>query len=249
MKRNDYPKVLVGIVTYEGKHYIFPKCYEAVKSFSYPNYDWVIIDNSESTKYYHKLRRLDYKNVKHIKREEHSRDTLSKSQNYIRQIAVDEGYDYVLFVESDLIPPTGIIERLMAYNVPVVGSTYFIGTGKVKLPCIFLEHKIGVMKGTRLIGTIPESFDRDAKKVLNIKEVEDFLGTGLRQVHGCGLGTMLVRTSILKRFPFWTDERFDNKHSDVYWYMDLSNNSIPVYVDTNIIIPHYPSKWDDVKDR
>jgi GT2 family glycosyltransferase len=68
-------------------------------------------------------------------------------------------------------------------------------------------------------------------------------------VHGMGIGCTLIRRDIFNTYMFWYDERFSEKHSDVYFYMELQNKGIPVYLDTNIIIEHYPSKWEDVKDK
>jgi glycosyltransferase involved in cell wall biosynthesis len=237
-------KVLIGIVTYEGKDYIFPKCYEAVQNIDYHNYHILIVDNSSTMNYYHKMIQRGYsKNnctIKHITRAKNSRDTLSDSQNYIRKYALENDYDYVLFVESDLVPPPDSLKRLLNHGKLVVGSVYwlegsnFLGT-KGRIPCIFFtkSHELGVT-GTRLI--YPE-------------ELQKFLNTGLRNCHGCGLGCTLIHKNIIKQFPFWTDERFDNKHSDVYLYMDLHNARIPVFIDTDLTVPHYPSKWDDVKDK
>lgn len=250
------PKVLVGIVTYEGKDYIFPQCYNAVRSFNYDNYDVLIVDNSAGDSYYTKLLREGYRNVHHIKRAKNSRDTLSDSQNYIRYRMLNGGYDYLLMVESDLVPPPETITRLLNHNKLVVGSLYWLqgrlpdtereklpegsfipgDNGKYKIPCIFfLEWKkeVGAM-GTRLI---------------TYSELPRFLNTGLRQVHGCGIGCTLFARSIVEKYPYWTDERFDNKHSDVYLYMDLHNGHIPVFVDTSFEVPHYPSDWGQVIDR
>ena len=234
--RDNYPKVLVAVPTYEGKNYIFPECYKAIKAFTYPNYEIVIIDNTESVDYFLKSKRAGYKEFVHVQRGGNSRQALCNSQNYARKKAIDEGFDYLLFVESDLIPKPDIIESLIARAKPVLGSLYFIGTGGVQYPCLFLkEYKKDVMAmGTRM---------------LLREEVPDYINKGLKQVHGLGLGTTLIRRDIFTRFPFWYDERFINKHSDVYFYMDLDNNGVPVFVDTDIITPHFPSKWEDVKDR
>ena len=241
------PKVLVGVVTYDGKDYIFPKNYEIVSNLTYDNYDFVIVDNSKSLNYARKLRRRGCKNVVHLDRSENSRMTLAMCQNYLRQKVLNSNYDYLLLIESDLLPPRNVIERFLEYEVPVVGATYFIGTGKLKLPCIFFDTMIRKgIKGTRLIGTW---YDNNGKKYFNPDEVKGFLNTGLRKCHGVGFGTTLIRRDVLSSESFWYDERFADKHSDVYFYMNLSLKKIPVFVDTNLIVPHFPSKWTDVSDR
>jgi len=236
MSVEEEPRVLVGIVTYEGKHYIFPKCYEAVHNFDYKNYDVIIVDNSKTLSYKNKLLREGYKKIHHVNRGKNSRDALSDSQNYIRKYFLNNNYDYLLLVESDLIPRPDTLSRLINHDKPVVGSLYFIGADKIKMPCVFLldyKKDKGVM-GTRLIKP---------------KEINSYVYKGLKKVHGCGFGCTLIRRDVVERFVFWTDERFDNKHSDVYFYMDLQNEGVPVFIDTNVIVPHFPTKWEDVEDR
>lgn len=236
------PKILVGIVTYDGKDYIFPKCYEAVRKLDYNNYDVLIVDNSKGSSYYSTLLRRGYRNVTHLRRAKNSRDTLSDSQNYLRKRVLDDGYDYLLMIESDLIPPPQTIKRLLSHNKLVVGSTYWLqaniegSTEKASIPCIFfLDYK----EREQAMGT----------RLIKPQELQQVLNTGLRTVHGCGLGCTLIARSIIEKYPFWTDERFTNKHSDVYFYMDLHNTHVPIYCDTDFAVPHYPSDWGQVFDR
>jgi hypothetical protein len=239
LERNAYPKVLVAIPTYEGKDYIFNEMITAVMSFNYPNYDIIVIDNTKDFKYFLKLKRRLGKRagiLRHVERGENSRQALCNAQNLARQKMLDENYAYLLFVESDLIPPPQTIEKLMSHNVPVVGVTYFLGTTEQKVPCIFLkEYKQEALgMGTRLL-----------KK----EEIPEYLNHGLKRVHGTGLGTTLIRRDIMQKYYFWHDTRFNDKHSDVYFYMDLDNAGIPVFVDTDLIVPHYPSEWEKVTDK
>jgi glycosyltransferase involved in cell wall biosynthesis len=246
MTEKNYPKVLVVSPTYEGKDYIFQENWECIKNFDYPNYDYVYIDNSKGDSYTKTLRKRGAK-VIHVPRGSNSRQALCNAQNYARNRVLTEGYEYLMFVESDLLPEKHAITKLLSYSLPVVGATYYIGH-EVKLPCLFiLEPTSTGQMGTRLVGTKIN----DKGQVINIdyKVVNDFINKGLRQIHGMGLGCTLIRADIIKRFPFWYDGRFDNKHSDVYFYMDLHNNHIPVFADTDYIIEHRPSKWSNVEDR
>ncbi|HEY9704670.1 MAG TPA: glycosyltransferase [Allocoleopsis sp.] len=228
------PKVLVFSPTYEGKDYIFDKFWNAIQSINYPNWEFIMIDNTDGLHYTHKLRQRGVP-VVHVERGENSRQALSNAQNYAREKAISEGFDYILSVESDLIVTPDVITRLVNYDKPVVGATYYIGH-EFKIPCIFFVQQNIYTGDTRT-------------RLMQPSQVKSFLNTGLRRVHGMGVGCTLIRRDIFTRFMFWHDERFPNKHSDVYFYMELENNGIPVYVDTDYIIEHYPSKWEDVKDR
>jgi glycosyltransferase involved in cell wall biosynthesis len=232
-----YPKVLVASPTYNGKDYIFQEHWDAIRKLDYPNYDYIYIDNSKGDSYLSLLRRRGAK-VVHVPRGQNSRQALCNAQNWAREKVLSEGYDYLMFIESDIIPTPDAISRLISYELPVVGATYYLKDHQqnLEVPCIFFtEYK-------------PE-VDANGTRLITLQEVPGFLNTGLRQVHGMGLGCTVFRRDIIERFSFWHDERFDNKHSDVYYYMDLHNNKIPVYVDTNFIVKHYPSDWAFVQDR
>jgi len=232
----SYPKVLVGVVTYEGKDYVWDKVYKNLQNLSYPNYDILVVDNTKDMKYYEKLKKQGV-NVVHTKRGKTSREALTVSQNYIRDVVLNEGYDYLMFIESDLVPPRDIIERLMSHNRLVVGSMYYIGHHWSKKepprPCLFETVKRG-----------------DTTRTENINPVRgwDYFGNGLQLIHGCGFGSTLIKREILEKFKFWYTLEPPIKHSDVLFYMDLHNAGYRAYVDTDIIVPHYNSNWGDVKD-
>ena len=232
--RDDYPKVLVAIPTYEGKDYIFHENFKCIKALQYPNWDYIYIDNSPTMDYYLKLRRRGAK-VAHVPRGSNSRQALCNSQNYARKKCLDEGYDFLMFIESDLLPPPESIQRLVNHDQRIVGAVYYIGH-EVKVPCIFFKY-------------FDETKNSYATRLISLKEVPTFLFKGLQKVHGMGLGCTLIRRDLVERFPFWHDERFDNKHSDVYFYMELENTGISVAADSDFIVPHFPSKWEQVLDK
>lgn len=232
-----YPKILIFCPTYEGKDYAIDRWVNNINSFTYPNYRYIIIDNSEGTSYTRKLRERGY-NVHHVPRGKNSRSAIANSQNYARYKMLSEGYDYLLSVEVDLYPPHNVIELLLGHCKDIVALPYFIGfknkVQEFKIPCIFyktVKHSLG---GTRLI---------------SLKEANTFFNKGLQEVHGCGLGCTLIRRHIVEKFPFWTDERFTNKHSDVYFYMDVNNAGYKVFVDSDYCVEHDNSDWQSVNDR
>ena len=219
--------------TYEGKEYCRKEFVENISNLKYPNYDFLMIDNSKEEDYYNKLKAEGVPVVR-VPRGSNSREALAAAQNYARKKALEENYDYVLSVESDIFPPKDIIQRLLRHWKPVVGAWYYIGgfNNTPKIPCVFTVNS---SSGTRLITN---------------KEHEMMLNKGgLHQVHGMGVGCTLIDTNVLKDYVFWYDERFDNKHSDVYFYMDLWNDKVPVYVDYDIMVEHKNSDWNLVSDR
>lgn len=261
---SDLPRILVGVTTYEKKDYIFDECMKHIAQMDYPKsrIDVVIVDNTKTPEYYYKLIRRGYKKVYRVERGENSREALTKAQNKIRRVFLDGDYDYLLFIESDLLVPPDTVKRLLSYNKDVVGSTYIIGTGNVKVPCIFVDDVVeGGFRGTRPIGIKKNSL---GQKYFDEKEVMDFLSRRdkLQQVHGVGFGCTLIARKIFldredvpendprrKGVVFWYDIRFNDKHSDVYFYLDMSRRGVPVFVDISVVVPHHPTDWATVHDR
>ena len=231
--KSHVPKILVFSPTYEGKEYIFDAFYKGIKSIDYPNWEFLMIDNTEGMSYTHKLRQRGINTV-HVPRCGNSRQALCNAQNYARKYAIENDFDYILSIESDIICTPDVIQRLLKHDKKVVGGLYYIGH-EVKIPCIFFVEKMPT-------GAFKTS-------LIKLQDVPHFINTGLQQVHGMGVGCTLVRRDIFTKYMFWFDERFDNKHSDVYFYMELQNDGVPVFCDTDLILTHHPSDWNLVQDR
>lgn len=213
-----------------------------IKNIDYPDYHWVLVDNTENTAYANKLKREHPGHVAHVPRGNNSRDALANASNYLRHKVIREGYDYLLMIESDVFPPKDVVWRLLQHQKKVVGLPYEIDFGENRGLCVFLkEKKQNGMWGTRRVSP---------------QEGKEMLGTGLRQVHGMGVGCTLIHREIIERFPFFYDKTDDErmfgmgirKHPDVYFYLELDNNGIEVFLDTSALCHHQNVSWSTVKD-
>ena len=260
-----HAKVLIAAPVYDGKDYCMKEWRELISKIDYPVIDYLLVDNSETNTFYERLKSEGF-NIHKIPRRSNSREAINDSMNYIRQYTLDNNYDYLMSIEVDLKPDEQLINRLLAHNKAVVGSYYLLGfkEDQEKYERVRLLARHGLINKAVFLESIKElQFQRACVFYLDYKEdrnswgtsnitpekTEELFNTGLQQVHGVGMGATLIRRDILERFPFWTDARFDNKHHDVYFFMDLHNNHIPVYVDTTTLIPHDPSRWSSVEDK
>jgi len=237
-----YPDVLVGTPIYDKKDYCRKEFVQNIEQLDYPGrWRWLLVDNSKGDGYYKKLRRAYPFKVAHVKRGENTRDAIRNAMNYLREKTLKGGYEYLMVVESDLFPPKDTIRRLMRHGKSVCGLPYEIGFGKNRGLCVFILDKKDTGMGTRR---------------LTVEESKTFLDGSLKQVHGMGVGCVLIHKSILEKYPFWYSSADDKrmkglpirKHPDVYFYLELHNDGILVYLDTSVHVRHENSDWAKVKD-
>lgn len=232
------PKILIFTPVYEAKDYCFEEFIENTKNFTYPNFEHIIIDNSKTNNYATKLRRRGIKKVYHVDRGNNSREALARAQTFARQYAIENGYDYLFSLESDIFPPKDVLQRLLAHTTNVITGLYLIGNdseGKPFVPCITLPKYEPSIKafGTRL---------------LYKEEIDYYTFNGLHQVQAGGMGCCLIHKSVFEKIGFYYDPRF-NGHSDIYFFNKLFNRKIPVFVDTDLYCEHKNSDWRNCGDR
>ncbi len=225
-------KVLVGCPTSEHKEYCLNEYINAVKGLSYDNYDILLVDNSETDRYCNKIKSLGI-NVIKDKYLERARDRIVNSRNIIREYALNNGYDYFLSLEQDVIPPKDIIERLLRHEKDIVSGVYFTKyfiNGAFEIKPLLWVNKEGFVS--------LQFIDDDSVK----KEK-------LIRVDACGLGCILIKKDILEkvRFRLFPDK---STFDDMPFCKDLNDKKIQIYSDTSIKCKHLISgmDWEKIKE-
>jgi cellulose synthase/poly-beta-1,6-N-acetylglucosamine synthase-like glycosyltransferase len=126
------PRVLIATPTYEGKNYCLEQFIANVNSFTYPRakMDFVIFDNSATnanakminSKFGIKVVWKDYSGMGIIEK-------LAATHEAIRVYAINNRYDYVLHLESDVFPQEDVIEQLLWTKKNIVGVPYQLFSG------------------------------------------------------------------------------------------------------------------------
>ena len=124
MKKEKFPKVLVGCPTSNYKEYCLKEYAEAVKSLTYPNYNILLIDNSKDDIYLKKINGIGLP-AKKGPWFEGALKRIITSRNILREEILEKGYDYLLSLEQDVISPKDIIERLLRHKKQVISAIYF----------------------------------------------------------------------------------------------------------------------------
>jgi len=226
-----YPKVLLAAPTSSSKNYCFIDWWLNLKRFTYPDLDILLVDNSVGLDNMEYLEKFGVR-VMHVNPGNRTtQEFITESQNMIRDVILNEGYDYWFSLESDIFPQqTDVIERLMAHALPIVSAPYFIGQGK--------ESEL-------LIGYLVKSFVAKNAAfgiVLPMKYSFLLMDSTVKEVNQCGIGCSLIKREILENTPF-RFEKGEVAHADSFFYTDLFYQGIPAYLDTSIRVFHENQDW------
>ncbi len=226
---SQLPKVLLGVAVCDRYDYCFPNFLNAIEKLNYDNFNLLLIDNSFSLNYFQKLKKLGL-NVVHIEPSEYARETLVKCRNFLRDKVLNEGYDYLFTVDSDVILPPDSLQKLVNHNKKVICGLYYsrfkINNQMMTLPVLWKPE------GERVKFFLPS-------------EVE---GNKLIKIRATGSGCMLIHKKVLSQFQFrWEKDilAFD----DVFFCEDLYKNNVDLYCDTSIKCFHWAKgkSWKDVQ--
>ena len=177
-------KILIACPTADIKDYCFDQWLSNVNNFTYPNIEIMVCDNSEKRDYYVDLKNR-YKNQDNIffhrvtpsQFDLSYKHILAKSHDRCRIYALENNFDYLLHLESDVFPPINVIERLLDAQKKIVGAMYFIEQGE--------QSKLMVQQ--------IEDWGIDHRETFNLDENDILLVDGeLKKVFSCGLGCVLI---------------------------------------------------------
>lgn len=223
------PKILVATPTYEGKNYCLKEFIDNVNKFSYPKsrFDFMIFDNSktpENAKYINKT--FDVK----VHWKDHTGkgviEKLALTHEAIRLHAINNKYDYLLHLESDVFPQKDVIEQLLWTRKNIVGVPYMLfGGGQRRL----------VTQGFSEVEMHTDTFT----SCLQLGHTHHWFFDGtVRRCTTNGIGCTLMKVNTIRNIPFRYVEN-DNAAPDTWFTRDLMQNKIPYYVHTGMIAFHW----------
>ena len=143
-KKFTLPKILIAVPTYDAKNYCLDAFMKNIAGFSYPksNIEIFVADNSKTNK--NALMIRDKYKVKTFWKDYGDEPVMKKladSHNQLRRYFLESDNDYMFHLESDIFPPSDIIEQLLWCRKPIVNALYQIFDGAWRNPCIRVQDK------------------------------------------------------------------------------------------------------------
>jgi cellulose synthase/poly-beta-1,6-N-acetylglucosamine synthase-like glycosyltransferase len=129
-------------------------------------------------------------------------------------MAIKQGADYILFLDSDMRFPSYLLERMLAHDKDIVACNY----ATRRLP----------------VKTVAFSDFAELKCIYSLDK------NGLEEVDAIGMGAMLIKTEIFKKLPLpWFSISYlpsGNMYigEDIYFCKLAQANGMKVYVDHDL---------------
>ena len=215
-------KILIGIVTYEGKNYCFKQFSHFLRSITYPNIDIVFVDNSFTPENKNSLIKQGF-NAVWLRKGKTDKEIMANCNEWLREYALQYHFSHLLSLESDIIPCPNFLEFMLSYEKPVIGLPYFIGQS-------FLSYLLEFDRET-------SGYNRQLIPMSNAKSFFQYNGK-LKRSQQIGLGCLLMHKSVLKRVKFVIQPELSAYHADSSLHMQLQQLSIPVYLCPDYICEH-----------
>ena len=221
------PKVLIAVPTYDGQKYCKISFLQSLQALTYLKADVLIVDNSESDSYAKDLEavKVPYGNlmVQHLAPKGSRIERIIQNRNAIRAYFLEHKYDYLLFLDSDVIVPKDTIEQLLALESDIASGLYLsrqqIAPGKFDvIPTVYVAH------------------GKDSVKTLSQEQV---LGKGAFDILICGLGCCLIKRHVLFAISF-TQYNSDSStgSEDVAFCLDAKKNKFSMKATSNVLCDH-----------
>jgi hypothetical protein len=227
----NFPKVLVAAPQHISKLYCWDAWANNVTNFTYPNFDVFLSDNSPSKEFKPYVEQRGFLYHHTPKNHKGLLFTINDAHEACRKYALEHNYDAVLHLETDVIPPIDIIERLMSHGKNIIAACYDIKHGAERQAMVqLLENVNGFTKAFKTTDFVGKN------------EGLFFDGT-VKQVYSAGLGCILLRKPILNSFAFMVKD--NTYHSDVWFANELMHKNIPIFLDTSIQCQHLNDTWKD----
>lgn len=150
-------------------------------------------------------------------------------RNIIAKYAQENDFDYIMWVDSDMILPKNTLVRLLSHDKDIVAGVY---SYKV------LGNKEVVAK--RFQDETREEYDN-----LTIKEIKE--SSGLIEVDGFGFGCVLTKVSVFKEIPYPWFIYTHEMGEDIYFCRKAQNEGYKLWLDTDVICGHIGQINYDIK--
>lgn len=218
------PKILIASPTYDGQAYSFDVFFKGIDNLEI-NADVLIVDNSEGFEYFDRLNEVKIgKKLTVIKDEYNSTDRIDKishSRNKIRDYFLREGYDYLFFIDTDIVAPKDAIEKLLAADKEIISGVALCN--------------INIDGENIVVPQIYKKNEENDDSVITFNHSELFPENVL-EIGACGLDIVLLKRDVVEKIKF---ERVEDASEDIGFCIKAKEKGYKIYGHTGVLCRHY----------
>ena len=227
----DKVKILVGCPTSDHKAYCLKEYAEGIKAME-GEFDVLVVDNSQTEEYVAKIVKVGLPAVRGPLTGA-ARERIVACRNVLRDKVLNEGYDWFFSLEQDVIPPPGVLARLLSAKRKIITGVYTKEfkkmqdgklVGRVVRPLLYMIHNGNVAQ----------------------MEMDDLEPPRVQEVFSAGLGCMLIHRSVLEKVTFRWDPNF-KAFDDMFFSTDAMKQGFKKYADTSIRCEHLEMSWEGIE--
>ena len=156
--------------------------------------------------------------------------SIDASRNLIVEHALEIGYDYIMWIDSDMILPKNTLTTLTSHDKDIVSGVY----------------------AYKLIGAenaVTKRFKDKAKDIyedIPLKEITE--SKRLIEVDGVGFGCVLTKVDVFQHIKKPWFRYTPNMGEDIYFCRKAQKAGYQVYLDTSILCGHVGSVNYNIKE-
>ncbi len=230
----EQKRVLVGCPITSYKKDAMPHYLKGLKGLTYKNKEIVLVDNSPDEEMFKGLLKEKWLKVEKSAHLPVIRDMIVRDRNRLREIALEEDFDYFFSLEQDVVPPRDVIERLLANGKDVSSAVYFsykevqMVTPKGRIR----RHDLAPIAYT---WSDPVAKHSELQRRITFSEV---FPSRLQQIHTCGVGCVLISRNVLEKVRFRYEKNAPS-FDDMFFCMDCQGQGFEIWLDSRIVCMHH----------
>lgn len=228
------PSVLVAAPTSIKKDYCVERYANQLRTFTYPDYDILIVDNSPDESHAAKLLSLGLPTIWY-KPEGIASKYITQGLNIIRDIFLRSNYDYLCLIETDVFLFPELLEYMLMFNAAITNISYFYKEAEETSICLQ-----GIVTNEAYTTTLalPDKPAFDLYKSDYLELSHSQLSKDMKLM-AAGIGCTLIYRDVVEQIPFRVDPRNPSAFADSYFHLDAMLKGV-----YNILITSYLAEHD-----
>lgn len=224
-------KVLIGVVTYGKQRYCLDEFLSCVARQSVKADVLFVVNNGESA-YATLIKSKGFNAVEDPKPASTRIEKIVNGRNYVRDYALKNDYDFLLFLDSDVLVHPRALEALLATKQDVAAGIYlnvFQIAGKpVVAPVLFKDMGNGECQLYTYEGAAKQQ---------------------ILEIGAAGLGCALISRKVLQAVPFRAFNNSSTGGEDMAFFVDARSKGFKTVANTFVKCLHRPFPADDPRAK